>query len=42
MKKDVGLFIGDQQNIKGDTVKGLITVFYNDYRVNRGIEDSIF
>jgi len=42
MKKDVGLFIGDQQNIKGDMVKGLITVFYNDYRVNRGIEDSIF
>ena len=42
MKKDIGLFIGDQQNIKGDMVKGLITVFYNDYRVNRGIEDSIF
>tara|TARA_B100001996_G_scaffold350925_1_gene310604 strand:- start:808 stop:1542 length:735 start_codon:yes stop_codon:yes gene_type:complete len=42
MKKDIGLFIGDQQNIKGDMVKGLITVFYNSYKVNRGIQDSIF
>ena len=42
MKKDIGLFVGDQKNIKGDMVKGLITVFYNNYRVNRGIEDSIF
>ena len=42
MKKDIGLFIGDQKNISGDMVKGLITVLYDNYKVNRGIEDSVF
>tara|TARA_A100001015_G_scaffold155751_1_gene172874 strand:- start:7646 stop:8206 length:561 start_codon:yes stop_codon:yes gene_type:complete len=42
MKKDIGLFIGDQKNIKGDMVKGQIKVLYNNYKINRGLEDSIF
>ena len=42
IKKDIGLFIGDQKNISGDMVKGLITVLYDNYKVNRGIEDSVF
>ena len=42
MKKDIGLFIGDQKNISGDMVKGLITVLYDNYKVNRGIKDSVF
>ena len=42
MKKDIGLFIGDQKNIKGDMVKGQIKVLYNNYKVNRGLEDSVF
>ncbi len=42
MKKDIGIFIGDQKNISGDMVKGLITVLYDNYKVNRGIKDSVF
>tara|TARA_Y100000590_G_scaffold469172_1_gene655296 strand:+ start:4000 stop:4734 length:735 start_codon:yes stop_codon:yes gene_type:complete len=42
IKKDIGLFIGDYQNIKGDMVKGLISVIYDNYKVNREIKDSIF
>ena len=42
IKKDIGLFIGDQKNISGDMVKGLITVLYDNYKVNRGIKDSVF
>ena len=29
-------------NIESDMVKGLISVNYANYRVNRGIKDSIF
>ena len=44
LKKDIGSFIGNQQKIdlKDDMVKGKITVLYTNYRVNRGIDDSIF
>jgi hypothetical protein len=44
LKKDIGSFIGNQQTIdlKDDMVKGKITVLYTNYRVNRGIDDSIF
>ena len=34
--------MGKQQNIKGDMVKGDITVLYKDYKVNQGISDLIF
>ncbi len=44
LKKDIGSFIGNQQNadIQDDMVKGKITVLYSKYKVNKGIDDSIF
>ena len=44
LKKDIGSFIGNQQktDIQDDMVKGKITVLYSKYRVNRGIEESVF
>ena len=44
LKKDIGTIVGNQEsiNIKSDMVRGEITVIYNKYKVNRGINDSIF
>ena len=44
LKKDIGTIVGNQEsiNIKSDMVRGQITVIYNKYKVNRGINDSIF
>jgi len=44
LKKDIGSFIGNQQkmDIQDDMVKGKITVLYNRYKVNRGIDESVF
>ena len=42
IKKDVGVLIGNKQNVKGDMVKGNITVSYKDYKVNQGISDLLF
>ena len=42
LKKDIGLLFGNENKIKGDMVKGLITVKYDNYQVNKGIKDSIF
>ena len=44
LKKDIGSFIGNQQktDIQDDMVKGKITVLYNKYKVNRGIDESVF
>ena len=44
LKKDIGSFIGNQQktDIQNDMVKGKITVLYNKYKVNRGIDESVF
>jgi len=44
LKKDIGSLIGNQQkmDIRDDMVKGKITVLYNKYRVNRGIDESEF
>ena len=44
LKKDIGSFIGNQQktDIQDDMVKGKITVVYNKYKVNRGIDESVF
>ena len=44
LKKDIGSFIGNQQktDIQDDMVKGKITVLYSKYRVNRGIDESVF
>ncbi len=42
LKKDIGLLFGNEQNIKDDMVKGVITVTYDKYRVNQGIKDSVF
>ena len=43
LKKDIGSFIGNQQkmDIQDDMVKGKITVLYNKYKVNRGIDLSL-
>ena len=42
LKKDIGLLFGNENKINGDMVKGLITVKYDNYQINRGIKDSIF
>ena len=44
LKKDIGSLIGNQQktDIQDDMVKGKITVLYNKYKVNRGIDESVF
>ena len=44
LKKDIGSFIGIQQktDIQDDMVKGKITVLYNKYKVNKGIDESVF
>ena len=42
IKKDVGVLMGNKQNVKGDMVKGNITVSYKDYKVNKGISDLLF
>ena len=44
LKKDIGTIVGNQESIdiKSDMVRGQITVIYNKYKVNRGINDSIF
>ena len=44
LKKDIGTIIGNQQSIDpvSDMVRGEISVTYDKYKVNRGINDSIF
>ena len=44
INKDIGTIMGNnhRMNIESDMVKGLISVNYAKYRVNRGIKDSIF
>ena len=44
LKKDIGCFSGNQQktDIQDDMVKGKITVLYNKYKVNKGIDESVF
>ena len=44
INKDIGTIMGNSHNmnIESDMVKGLISVNYAKYRVNRGIKDSIF
>ena len=44
INKDIGTIMGNNHNmnIESDMVKGLISVNYAKYRVNRGIKDSIF
>ena len=44
INKDIGTIMGNNHNmnIESDMVKGLISVNYTKYRVNRGIKDSIF
>ena len=42
LKKDIGLLFGNENKINGDMVKGLITVKYDNYQINKGIKDSIF
>ncbi len=44
INKDIGTIMGNNHNmnIESDMVKGLISVNYSKYRVNRGIKDSIF
>ena len=44
INKDIGTIMGNNHNmnIASDMVKGLISVNYAKYRVNRGIKDSIF
>ena len=44
INKDIGTIMGSNHNmnIESDMVKGLISVNYAKYRVNRGIKDSIF
>ena len=44
INKDIGTIMGNNHNmnIESDMVKGLISVNYANYRVNRGIKDSIF
>ena len=44
INKDIGTIMGNNHNMKieSDMVKGLISVNYAKYRVNRGIKDSIF
>ena len=44
LKKDIGTIIGNQQSIDpvSDMVRGEISVTYDKYKVNRGINDTIF
>ena len=44
LNKDIGTIMGNNHNmnIESEMVKGLISVNYAKYRVNRGIKDSIF
>ena len=44
INKDIGTIMGNNHNmnIESDMVKGLISVNYAKYRINRGIKDSIF
>lgn len=44
INKDIGTIMGNNHNmnIESDMVKGLISVNYAKYKVNRGIKDSIF
>ena len=44
INKDIGTIMGNNHimNVESDMVKGLISVNYAKYRVNRGIKDSIF
>ena len=44
INKDIGTIMGNNHNMNvgSDMVKGLISVNYAKYRVNRGIKDSIF
>ena len=44
INKDIGTIMGNNHNmnIESDMVKGLISVNYAKYRVNRGLKDSIF
>ena len=44
INKDIGTIMGSNHNmnIESDMVKGLISVNYAKYKVNRGIKDSIF
>ena len=44
INKDIGTIMGNNHsmNIESDMVKGLISVNYAKYKVNRGIKDSVF
>lgn len=44
IKKDIGAIMGNQKNmnIEDDMVRGIISVEYSKYKINKGIEDSIF
>ena len=44
IKKDLGSIIGNENTIKNnsDMVMGKIAVSYDNYKVNRGLKDSIF
>ena len=41
-KKGYRTSFGNENKINGDMVKGLITVKYDNYQINKGIKDSIF
>ncbi len=44
IKKDLGSIIGNENTLKNnsDMIMGKIAVSYDNYRVNRGLKDSIF
>ena len=44
INKDIGTMIGNQNEIdvKNDMVRGLISVEYSRYKINKGIKDSVF
>ena len=44
LKKDLGTIMGAEQNFEkqSDMVRGQINVFYDQYKINRGIKNSIF
>ena len=44
LKKDLGTIMGAEQNfeMQSDMVRGQINVFYDQYKINRGIKNSIF
>ena len=44
LKKDLGTIMGAEQTfeMQSDMVRGQINVFYDQYKINRGIKNSIF